>query len=82
MWAGALALVGLAAREQGLSNFIDSIVQNQSPEVGKAILMFATFILLALWPFLYGMAVLRGRAGKLEILGKVLTAPSASETSG
>jgi hypothetical protein len=81
MWAGALALVGLAAHEQGLSNFIDSIVQNESPEVGKATLLFATFILLALWPFLYGMAVLRGRAGKLEILGKVLPTSSVPEIS-
>ena len=72
MWAGALALVGVAAHEQGLSNFIDSIVQNQSPEVEKAILLFAVLVLLALWPFLYGIAVLRGQAGKLEILGKVL----------
>jgi hypothetical protein len=81
MWAAALALVGLAAREQGLSNFIDSVVQNQSPEVGNAILMFAAFILLALWPFLYGTAVLRGRAGKPMILGKVLAAPTAAEKS-
>jgi len=81
MWAGALALGGVAAHERGLSNFIDSIVQNRSPEVEKAILLFAVFVLLALWPFLYGIAVLRGQAGKLEILGKVLAAPSASATS-
>ena len=44
-------------------------------------LLFAAFILLALWPFLYGISVLRGQAGQLEILGKVLVAPSASATS-
>jgi hypothetical protein len=81
MWAGALALVGLAAREQGFSNFIDSIVQDQSPEVGKAILVFAAFILLALWPFLYGISVLRGQAGQLEILSKVLSPSSVPETT-
>jgi hypothetical protein len=81
MWTVAFALVGLAAQEQGLSNFIDSIVQNQSPEVSKAILVFAVFVLLALWPFLYGIAVLRGRAGKPMILGKVLATPAALEKS-
>lgn len=81
MWAAALALVGLVAREQGLSSFIDSIVQDQSPEAGKGMLLFVAFILLALWPFLYGIAVLRGQVGKLEILGKVPAAPAASETT-
>jgi hypothetical protein len=81
MWACALTLVGVAAHEQGLSSFIDSIVQNESPDVSKGILVFAAFILLALWPFLYGIFVLRGQAGKLEILGKVLVAPAGSETT-
>ncbi len=74
-----MALVGLAAHEQGLSNFIDDLIQHQSKEHDKAILMFAVFVLLALWPFLYGIAVLRGRAGKLMILGKVLASPAAVE---
>ena len=81
MWACALTLVGVAAHEQGLSSFIDSIVQNESPDVSKGILVFAAFILLALWPFLYGIFVLRGQAGELRILGKVLVAPAAPETT-
>ena len=80
MWATALTLVGLAAREQGLPKFVDSIVQNQSPDVSKAILVFAAFILLALWPFLYGIAVLRGRAGEIKVLGKVGPTSSAWPT--
>ena len=81
MWAGALAVVWAASRKQGLPNLIDSIVQNQSPEVEKAILLFTVLVLLALWPFLYGIAVLRGRAGKPMILGKVLASPAVVEKS-
>jgi hypothetical protein len=81
MWAIALALVIPALHKQGLSNFIDDLMQNQSRDRDEAILMFVVFVMLALWPFLYGIAVLRGRAGKPMILGKVLSAPVAALAS-
>ena len=81
MWAIALALVIPALHKQGLSNFIDDVIQNQSTERDKAMVMFLTFVVLALWPFLYGIAVLRGRAGKPMILGKVHSAPVATVAS-
>jgi len=79
MWAIALALVIPALHKQGLSNFIDDVIQNRSTERDKAMVMFVTFVALALWPFLYGIAVLRGRAGKPMILGKVLVPSAAVE---
>jgi hypothetical protein len=81
MWAVALALTWPALHKQGLSNFIDDLIQNQSRERDEVILMFAVFVLLALWPFLYGVAVLRGRAGKPMILGKVCATPDTVEKS-
>ena len=47
----------------------------------QAVVMVGFFALMGLWACFYGVAVLLGRAGKMKILGKVLAAPAASETS-
>jgi hypothetical protein len=48
---------------------------------GKGLLLFGFFTVMGLWACSYGIAVLLSRAGKMIILGKVLAAPAASETS-
>jgi len=47
----------------------------------EGVVGFCLLVVMGTWAFFYGMAVLLGRAGKMRILGKVLAAPAAPETS-
>ncbi len=80
MWAVALAFILPEFHKLGFSGFIDAAIQERSRDSDKAILLLTALILVALWPFLYGVAVLRGRAGELKILGRVCSVPDVQET--
>jgi len=86
-WAAILSIVtgcgllaGVWAASSSFSGQPASHNLNDS-NAGKGLLLFGFFTVMGLWAFFYGVAVLLGRAGKTKILGKVLAAPAALETS-
>ena len=79
---GCVVLGGILAFAVGFL-FSRSASPNVSdPKAFKGLLMFGFFTLMGFWSFSYGIAVLLGRAGKMEILGKVLAAPAVFDDSG
>jgi hypothetical protein len=47
----------------------------------EGVVGFCLLVVMGLWAFFYGIAVLFGRAGKMRILGKVLSAQAEGEPS-
>ena len=80
MLGGFLAIAWPDLQRYGLANFLESSGRASGRTI-KAIIGLATLTVVALWACFYGVAVLLGRAGKMEILGKVLAALAAPEIS-
>jgi F0F1-type ATP synthase membrane subunit c/vacuolar-type H+-ATPase subunit K len=70
-----LAVAGGALFSQTVRNDV------QDALVNKGLLLFGFITVTGFWAFWYGVAVLRGRAGQLEILGKTIAATPAAENS-
>ena len=79
MLGGFLAIAWPDLQRYGLATFFESA--RASGKTIKPVVGFATLVVVALWACFYGVAVQLGRAGKMEILGKVLAAPAAPEIS-
>ena len=79
MLGGFLAIAWPDLQRDGLATFFESA--QASGKSIKPVVGLATLTVVALWACFYGVAVLLGRAGKMEILGKVLAAPAAPEVS-
>ena len=80
MVGGFLAIAWPDLQRNGLSSLFESSGR-ESGKNARAVLGFVTLAVMALWACLYGIAVLCGLAGKMEILGKLLVLPPGSETS-
>jgi succinate dehydrogenase/fumarate reductase cytochrome b subunit len=79
MLGGFLAVAWPDLQRYGLASFFESA--RASGKTIKPLKGFAILVVVALWACFYGVAVLLGRAGKMEILGKVLAPPAAPEIS-
>jgi succinate dehydrogenase/fumarate reductase cytochrome b subunit len=79
MLGGFLAVAWPDLQRYGLASFFESA--RASGKTIKPLKGFAILVVVALWACFYGVAVLLGRAGKMEILGKVLAAPPAPKIS-
>ena len=74
MLGAFLAIAWPNLRREGL----ESLLEISGRGSGKALAVIITLVVVALWACSYGIAVLCGRAGKLEILGQMLPAHEAS----
>jgi hypothetical protein len=88
-WAAILSIVTGCVMLGGIFAVPGGFFLSQSPSRNlndanafKGLLVLGFFVVMGFCSFFYGIAVLLGRAGKMEILGKVLTATAASEVSG
>ena len=78
---GAFLAIGWPdLHSKGLSSFFEESARGFGKNV-KGGVAFVTFVLIALGACFYGIAVLCGQAGKMEILGKVLVFPPGGVTS-
>jgi len=75
-----LAIAWPDLHSKGLSSFFEESVRGFGKNV-KGSVAFVTFVVIALGACFYGIAVLCGQAGKMEILGKLLVLPPGSEIS-
>ena len=87
-WAAILSIITGCVLLGGILAFAVGFFLSHSPSPNvndpkafKGLLVFGFFTLMGFWSFLYGLAVLLSRAGKMEILGKVLVFPPGSVTS-
>ena len=69
-----LGATGFLLNQHVPSNFSDA-------KALKGVVMVGFFTVMGLWALFYGITVLLGRAGKMQILGKLLVSPPGSETS-
>ena len=80
MLGGILAISWPDLHRNGLSSFFEASGRGSRKDA-KAVVGFVTLVVVALGACFYGIAVLCGQAGKMEILGKLLVLPPGSEIS-
>jgi hypothetical protein len=86
-WAAIVSIVGGCVVVGSVLAIVGFLFNRYGPHIFsnvksfKLLVIFGLFAGMGLWACSYGVDVLRRRAGRVKILGKVIEAPAAPETS-